>query len=199
MVESKRKQPAELRSHRWFGKGPLSFGRRSRMLQNGWGIEEFVGRPVIAIINTWSDLNTCHGNLKERAESVKRGVLHAGGFPVELPAMSLSERNVAPTTMLYRNFLAMETEELIRCHPVDGAVLLGGCDKTTPALLMGATSAPEAAPGTIRGDWGLSGRLNLVHGSDSPASARREIGLLFAPDELVEYDASRDDWVYGPW
>ena len=141
MIESKRKQPVELRSHRWFGRGPLSFGRRSRMLQNGWELDEFVGRPVIAIINTWSDLNTCHGNLRDRAEEVKRGVLHAGGFPVELPAMSLSERNVAPTAMLYRNFLAMETEELIRCHPVDGAVLLGGCDKTTPALLMGAISA----------------------------------------------------------
>ena len=141
MVERKRKQPAELRSHRWFGKGPLSFGRRSRMLQNGWELDEFVDRPVIAIINTWSDLNTCHRHLRARAEDVKRGVLLAGGFPVELPAMSLSERNVAPTAMLYRNFLAMETEELIRCHPVDGAVLLGGCDKTTPALLMGAISA----------------------------------------------------------
>jgi dihydroxy-acid dehydratase len=138
---SKRREPGELRSHRWFGKGPLSFGRRSRMLQNGWELDEFVGRPVIAIINTWSDLNTCHRHLRARAEDVKRGVLHAGGFPVELPAMSLSERNVAPTTMLYRNFLAMETEELIRCHPVDATVLLGGCDKTTPALLMGAISA----------------------------------------------------------
>jgi dihydroxy-acid dehydratase len=111
------------------------------MLQNGWELDEFVGRPVIAIINTWSDLNTCHRHLRARAEDVKRGILHAGGFPVELPAMSLSERNVAPSAMLYRNFLAMETEELLRCHPVDGAVLLGGCDKTTPALLMGAISA----------------------------------------------------------
>jgi dihydroxy-acid dehydratase len=141
MIESKRRKPEELRSHRWFGQGPWSFGRRSRMLQNGWELDEFVGRPVIAVINTWSDLNTCHRHLRARADDVKRGVLLAGGFPVELPAMSLSERNVAPTTMLYRNFLAMETEELIRCHPVDGAVLLGGCDKTTPALLMGAISA----------------------------------------------------------
>jgi dihydroxy-acid dehydratase len=128
------------------------------MLQNGWELDEFVGRPVIAIINTWSDLNTCHRHLRERAQDVKRGVLHAGGFPVELPAMSLSERNVAPSAMLYRNFLAMETEELIRSHPVDGAVLLGGCDKTTPALLMGAISAdiPSAyvpAGFMLSGSW----------------------------------------------
>jgi dihydroxy-acid dehydratase len=141
MPEYKRRKPEELRSHRWFGKGPWSLGRNSRMLQNGWERAEFVGRPVIAIINTWSDLNTCHRHLRARAEDVKRGVLNAGGFPVELPAMSLSERNVAPTAMLYRNFLAMETEELVRCHPVDAAVLLGGCDKTTPGLLMGAISA----------------------------------------------------------
>ncbi len=131
---------SDLRSQRWFGQGPMSFGRRSRMMQNGWELNEFVGRPVIAIINTWSDLNTCHRHLRARAEHVKRGVLHSGGFPVELPALSLSERNVAPSTMLYRNLLAMETEELIRSHPVDGVVLMGGCDKTTPALLMGAIS-----------------------------------------------------------
>ena len=95
---------------------------------------------MIAIINTWSDINQCHAHFKERVEDVKRGVFQAGGFPLELPAISLSEPFVKPTTMLYRNFLAMETEELLRCHPVDGAVLMGGCDKTTPGLIMGAIS-----------------------------------------------------------
>ena len=95
---------------------------------------------MIGIINTWSDINACHAHLRARAEDVKRGVLQAGGFPLELPAISLAEPFVKPTTMLYRNFLAMETEELLRSHPIDGAILLGGCDKTTPGLLMGAIS-----------------------------------------------------------
>jgi dihydroxy-acid dehydratase len=132
----------DLRSHRWFGVNDLrSFGHRSRMLQMGFAHGEFLGKPIIGIINTWSDANMCHQHLRQRAEEVKRGVWQAGGFPMELPAMSLSEQYVKPTTMLYRNFLAMETEELIRSHPVDGVVLLGGCDKTTPALIMGAVSA----------------------------------------------------------
>ena len=129
-----------LRSQRWFGQGPYSFAHRSRTMQNGVADADFSGKPVIAIINTWSDLNTCHGHLREVAESVKRGVWEAGGYPVEVPAMSLGEIMMKPTTMLYRNLLAMETEELLRCHPVDGAVLLGGCDKTTPGLLLGAIS-----------------------------------------------------------
>ncbi len=141
MSNPRRRQAHELRSHAWMGKGPFSFGRRSRFVQNGYELDEFVGRPVIAIVNTWSDLNTCHAHFGERVEQIKRGVVRAGGFPVELPAMSLGERTVAPSTMMYRNFLAMETEELLRSHPVDGAVLMGGCDKTTPALLMGAISA----------------------------------------------------------
>lgn len=106
----------------------------------GFDRSEFSGRPVIAILNTWSDLNTCHTHFRERAEEVKRGVWQAGGFPVELPVMSLGEMFMKPTTMFYRNLLAMEAEEILRCHPVDGAVLMGGCDKTVPALLMGAFS-----------------------------------------------------------
>ena len=102
---------------------------------------EALAKPVIAIVNTWSDINQCHGHFRQRAEDVRRGVLQAGGFPIELPAISLSEPIVKPTTMLYRNFLAMETEELLRSHPIDGAVLMGGCDKTTPGLTMGALSA----------------------------------------------------------
>ena len=100
----------------------------------GYDRADYAGKPVIAIINTWSDINPCHAHFKQRVEDVKRGVWQAGGFPVELPAMTLSEPFQKPTTMLYRNFLAMETEELLRSYPADGAVLMGGCDKTTPAL-----------------------------------------------------------------
>ena len=138
---TKRKTSEELRSHRWFGVSDLrSFGHRSRTLQMGYELADFMGKPVIAIINTWSDINPCHVHFRARVEDVKRGVWQAGGFPLELPAMSLAENFVKPTTMLYRNFLAMETEELLRCHPVDGAVLMGGCDKTTPATIMGGVS-----------------------------------------------------------
>jgi dihydroxy-acid dehydratase len=130
-----------LRSSRWFDTDDLrGFGHRSRLMQMGYAREDWDGRPVIAIVNTWSGINPCHQHFRERVEDVKRGVLQAGGFPVELPALSLSENFVKPTTMLYRNLLAMETEELLRSHPVDGAVLMGGCDKTTPALLLGAIS-----------------------------------------------------------
>jgi dihydroxy-acid dehydratase len=132
---------AELRSQRWFAADTIrSFAHRQRMQQAGLRREDFLGKPVIAIVNTWSELSTCHTHLRERAEAVKRGVWQAGGVAVELPALSLGEVMVKPTTMLYRNLLALETEELLRSHPVDGAVLLGGCDKTTPGLLMGAIS-----------------------------------------------------------
>ena len=154
-----RKTPDQLRSARWFAPDDLrSFGHRSRMNQIGYAVEEFKDRPIIGIINTWSDFAQCHAHFKHRVEDVKRGVLQAGGFPVELPAISLSESTVKPTTMLYRNFLAMETEELIRSQPVDGVVLMGGCDKTTPGLILGATSAGvpaifvPAGP-QLRGNW----------------------------------------------
>lgn len=130
-----------LRSSRWFDTDDLrGFGHRSRLMQMGYSREDWDGRPVIAIINTWSDINPCHAHFRQRVDDVKRGVLQAGGFPIELPALSLSENFVKPTTMLYRNLLALETEELLRSHPVDGAVLMGGCDKTTPGLLLGAIS-----------------------------------------------------------
>lgn len=136
-----RKTPEELRSHRWYGVKDLrAFGHRSRTAQMGYDRSDYAGKPVIALINTWSDINPCHTHFKARAEEVKRGIWQAGGFPVELPAMSLSEPMQKPSTMLYRNFLAMETEELLRSYPIDGAVLMGGCDKTTPALIMGACS-----------------------------------------------------------
>jgi dihydroxy-acid dehydratase len=136
-----RKKPEDLRSHRWYGVDDLrSFGHRSRTAQMGYDRSDYAGKPVIAIINTWSDINSCHTHFKQRVEEVKRGVWQAGGFPVEMPAMSLAEVMQKPTTMMYRNFLAMETEELLRSYPADGAVLMGGCDKTTPGLVMGATS-----------------------------------------------------------
>jgi dihydroxy-acid dehydratase len=136
-----KKKPEDLRSHRWYGVDDLrSFGHRSRTAQMGYDRSDYAGKPVIAIINTWSDINSCHTHFKQRVEEVKRGVWQAGGFPVEMPAMSLAEVMQKPTTMMYRNFLAMETEELLRSYPADGAVLMGGCDKTTPALVMGAIS-----------------------------------------------------------
>ncbi|RII13966.1 L-arabonate dehydratase [Streptomyces sp. YIM 130001] len=134
-------RPEELRSHAWYGTDGLrSFSHRARTRQLGYLPEEHLGKPVIAILNTWSDINPCHQHLRDRAQAVKRGVWQAGGFPLEFPVSTLSETFQKPTPMLYRNLLALETEELLRSYPVDGAVLLGGCDKTTPALLMGAAS-----------------------------------------------------------
>ena len=182
-----RKRPDELRSHRWLGVSDLrSFGHRSRLRQIGYDASDWGGKPVIAIINTWSDINSCHAHLRARAEDVKRGVLQAGGFPLELPAMSLAEPFVKPTTMLYRNFLAMETEELLRSHPIDGAVLMGGCDKTTPALIMGAISMGipaiyvPAGP-MLRGNW--QGKI-LGSGSD----------VWKYWDEKRAGNISEDDW-----
>ncbi|PYX81793.1 MAG: dihydroxy-acid dehydratase [Acidobacteria bacterium] len=148
-----------LRSYRWYGPDDLrSFGHRSRAASMGCIHADYEGKPVIAIINTWSEINPCHSHLRQRAEDVKRGVWQAGGFPVEMPAITLGETFQKPTTMMYRNLLAMETEELLRSYPVDGCVLLGGCDKTTPALLMGAISMNlpaifvPAGP-MLRGNW----------------------------------------------
>ncbi|MAS44164.1 MAG: dihydroxy-acid dehydratase [Rhodobacteraceae bacterium] len=139
---TERKTPETLRSARWFAKDDMrSFAHRSRMMQMGLGPEDWAGRPIIALLNTWSEAQPCHLHFRDRALDVKRGIQQAGGHPMELPALSLSESLVKPSTMLYRNLLAMEAEELIRSHPVDGVVLMGGCDKTTPALVMGAISA----------------------------------------------------------
>jgi dihydroxy-acid dehydratase len=156
---ARRISPSDLRSHRWFGREDLrSFGHRSRLKQLGYGADDFLGKPVIAILNTWSDANACHAHFRERAEEVKRGVWQAGGFPLEMPVLSLGETYMKPTTMLYRNLLAMEAEEILRSNPVDGVVLMGGCDKTVPALVMGATSMNlpaiflPAGP-MLRGNW----------------------------------------------
>lgn len=140
--ERRRISVGDLRSQRWFAPDDLrSFGHRSRLRQMGYSAEEAEGRPVIAILNAWNDLNQCHTHFPQRVQEVKRGVWQAGGFPVEIPVLSLSEMFMKPTAMLYRNLLALETEEVLRSHPVDGAVLMGGCDKTVPGLLMGAISA----------------------------------------------------------
>ena len=136
-----KKKYEEFRSSRWFAPNDVrSFGHRSRAMQMGLDKEDWENKPVIGIINTWSDIQPCHMHFKQRVEDVKKGIYQLGGFPIELPAISLAEMYVKPTTMLYRNMLSMEVEELIRSHPIDGVVLMGGCDKTTPALIMGAIS-----------------------------------------------------------
>jgi dihydroxyacid dehydratase/phosphogluconate dehydratase len=155
----RRKTYDDLRSKRWYGVADLrAFGHRSRTLQMGYTREDFAGKPVIAILNTWSDINPCHSHFRIRVEEVKRGIWQAGGYPLEMPAIALAEPFQKPTTMLYRNLLAIETEELLRSYPADGAVLMGGCDKTAPALLMGAitmdlpTIFVPAGP-MLRGNW----------------------------------------------
>lgn len=135
------KRPEDLRSARWFAPDDLrSMGHRSRAMQMGLDHADWQGKPVIAIINTWSDLSPCHHHLRDRAEFVRKGVYQAGGMPVEMPMHSFSEQFLKPTSMLYRNMGAMEVEETLRSHPIDGVVLMGGCDKSTPALIMGALS-----------------------------------------------------------
>ncbi len=166
----KLKDPKTLRSYRWFGPDDLrSFGHRSRFKGTGYDDEDYRDKPIVAILNTWSDLNTCHSHFKDRVQEVRRGILQAGGLPVEIPVTSLSEMLMKPTTMFYRNLLAMETEEVLRCHPVDSAVLMGGCDKTVPAMLMGAISADipavfmPAGP-MLKGRWKTE---TLGSGSDA--------------------------------
>src|SRR6185437_11467544 len=158
-VTRQRRTATELRSHRWFGRDDLrSFRHRSRAKQSGFSEEDLAGKPVIAILNTWSDANPCHAHFRLRAEEVKRGIWQAGGFPMEIPLLTLGETYMKPTTMLYRNLVAMDAEEALRSYPVDGAVLMAGCDKTVPALLMGAASANlpaifvPAGP-MLRGNW----------------------------------------------
>ena len=183
-----KKHYKDLRSSRWFSPDDVrSFGHRSRAMQMGYSKEDWENKPLIGIINTWSDIQPCHSHFKQRVEDVKRGVFQSGGFPIELPAISLAEMYVKPTTMLYRNMLSMEVEELIRSHPIDGVVLMGGCDKTTPALIMGAISVDlpmiflPAGP-MLRGNY--KGKF-LGSGSD---------GWKYW-DELRAGTITNDDWI----
>ena len=183
-----KKHYKDLRSSRWFSPDDVrSFGHRSRAMQMGYSKEDWENKPLIGIINTWSDIQPCHSHFKQRVEDVKRGVFQSGGFPIELPAISLAEMYVKPTTMLYRNMLSMEVEELIRSHPIDGVVLMGGCDKTTPALTMGAISVDlpmiflPAGP-MLRGNY--KGKF-LGSGSD---------GWKYW-DELRAGTITNDDWI----
>lgn len=185
---NKRKKTYEqLRSFQWFGKPDLrSFGHRSRAMQIGHDPEDWVGKPVIGILNTWSEINQCHSHFKDRVEWIKKGVLQAGGFPIELPVMTLSEVFLKPSAMLHRNLLAMESEEVVRSYPIDGVVLMGGCDKTTPALIMGAISVDlpsiyfPAGP-MLRGNWK---GVPLGSGTDSWKYW----------DELRAGNISEEDW-----
>ncbi|WP_225074103.1 L-arabinonate dehydratase [Streptomyces sp. CoT10] len=196
------RRPEDLRSHQWYGtEGLRSFSHRARTRQLGYLPEEHLGKPVVAILNTWSDINPCHVHLRDRAQAVKRGVWQAGGFPLEFPVSTLSETFQKPTPMLYRNMLAMETEELLRSYPVDGAVLMGGCDKSTPALLMGAASvdlptvfvpAGPMLPGHWRGEVLGSGTDMWKYWDDKRAGligdcemAELESGLARSPGHCM--------------
>ena len=176
------KSPEQLRSRRWFAPDDLrSFGHRSRIAQMGFGGEELRDRPVIAVLNTWSDLAQCHTHFRQRAEEVKRGVWQAGGFPVEIPVLALSEMFVKPTAMFHRNLLALEVEEVLRSQPIDGVVLMGGCDKTVPGLLLGAISVDLPAIFLPAGPM-LAGRFRTTRlGSGSDVWkywAERQAGCL---------------------
>jgi L-arabonate dehydrase len=147
------------RSQSWFGReGKDGFLHRSWIKNQGYPDDLFDGRPVIGICNTWSELTPCNGHFRELAEFVKRGVYEAGGFPLEFPVMSLGETQLRPTAMLFRNLASMDVEESIRGNPIDGVVLLMGCDKTTPALLMGAASCDIPTIGVSGGPM-LSGHF----------------------------------------
>src|SRR5216117_3555909 len=158
-----------LRSRNWFGRMDLDgFVHRSWLKAEGFSDAVFDGRPVIGIANSWSEATNCNSHLRTVAEHVKRGVWRAGGFPMEFPVISLGEVLMKPTTMLFRNLMAMDVEECIRAYPFDGVVLLSGCDKTTPAMLMGAASADVPAIMVTGGPMlrGMYGTEELGSGTD---------------------------------
>jgi dihydroxy-acid dehydratase len=181
-----------LRSRNWFGRKDLDgFAHRSWVKAEGFSDAMFDGRPVIGIANSWSELTSCNAHLRQVAEAVKRGVLSAGGFPLEFPTISLGEVLMKPTTMLFRNLMAMDVEECIRAYPLDGVVLLSGCDKTTPAMLMGAASADVPALVVTGGPMlrGIRGQEELGSGTDTwRLWAERRAGRL-SEEEFCEYEA----------
>src|SRR5471032_2122027 len=182
----------ELRSRQWFGrKGKDGFIYRAWMKNQGIPAHEFQGKPVIGICNTWSELTPCNAHFRELAESVKHGIYEAGGFPVEFPVMSLGETLIKPTAMLYRNLVSMDVEESIRGNPLDGVVLLVGCDKTTPALLMGASSVdlPTVA---VSGGPMLSGKYrgtDIGSGTNTWSMSEDLRAGRITPDEFHEAES----------
>src|SRR5499425_915195 len=181
----------KLRSSAWFGLTDRDgFIHRSWMKNQGFPDHEFDGRPVIGICNTWSELTPCNAHFRMIAERVKRGVFEAGGFPLEFPVMSLGETLMRPTTMLFRNLVSMDVEESIRANPVDGVVLLSGCDKTTPAMLMGAVSADVPAI-MVTGGPTLSGNYQgriIGQGTDGRKIFDQFRMGRIGPEELQEIE-----------
>src|SRR6266852_471796 len=164
------KNGKKLRSQEWWGQPNYeSFTRRAWMRSEGFSSDFFQNKPVIGICNSWSEFTNCNAHLRTVAEAVKRGVLSAGGFPLEFPTISLGEVFMRPTSMLFRNLMAMDVEECIRAYPLDGVVLLSGCDKTTPAMLMGAASADVPAIMVTGGPMlrGMWGQVELGSGTDN--------------------------------
>jgi len=178
-----------LRSADWFGKDDkMGFVHRSWLRNQGYPDDYFRGRPVIGICNTWSDLTPCNGHLRDFAEVVKRGVIEAGGFPLEFPVTSLGETIMRPTTMLFRNLAAMDTEETIRANPIDGVVLLTGCDKTTPSTLMGACSV-DLPTIVVPGGPMLNGRFKgecLGSGSFNWMVKEKMLVENYSPEDILE-------------
>src|SRR5262245_25955221 len=183
--------PTKLRSYSWFnGKEYYSFSRRANIRALGISREAFHGKPVIGICNSFSELNNCNAHLRQVAEAVKRGVWAAGGLPLEFPVISLGEQYMKPTTMLFRNLMAMDVEESIRANPVDGVVLLSGCDKTTPAMLMGAASADVPAI-SVTGGPTLSGNYQgriIGQGTDGRKIFDQYRMNKISPEELQEIE-----------
>jgi len=181
-----------LRSRNWFGRRDLDgFAHRSWLKAEGFSDLVFDGRPVVGIANSWSELNNCNAHLRQVAEAVKRGVWSAGGFPLEFPVISLGEVLMKPTTMLFRNLMAMDVEECIRAYPLDAVVLLAGCDKTTPAMLMGAASADVPAlmvtgGPMLRGTWRTE---QLGSGTDARRLWAEHRAERLSDEELCEVEA----------
>jgi dihydroxy-acid dehydratase len=180
---------AKLRSADWFANGDkMGFVHRSWLRNQGYPDDYFRGRPVIGICNTWSELTPCNGHLREFAEIVKRGVAEAGGFPVEFPVTSLGETLMRPTSMLFRNLASMDVEETIRANPIDGVVLLTGCDKTTPSTLMGACSA-DLPTIVVPGGPMLNGRFKgecLGSGSFNWMVKEKMLVENYSPEDILE-------------
>ena len=181
-----------LRSRNWFGRRDLDgFAHRSWLKTEGFSALVFDGRPVVGIANSWSELNNCNAHLRQVAEAVKRGVWSAGGFPLEFPVISLGEVLMKPTTMLFRNLMAMDVEECIRAYPLDAVVLLAGCDKTTPAMLMGAASTDVPAimvtgGPMLRGTWRTE---QLGSGTDARRLWAEHRAERLSDEELCEVEA----------